>query len=100
MTDKPETRRSPFRLAFRAEGEFVNCYLAQQGTMEGAVMLGAVRRAALEKTNGGSQAYQALMRQIMGQAFLAIAGHAIAGWTVTPAPESERETPPTKGPGH
>ena len=39
----------PFRLAFREEGDFCNCYLAQLGSMKGSILLGSIRLSVLRE---------------------------------------------------
>lgn len=38
---------SPFRIAFREEGPFVNVYLAKQESMEGAMLIGSCMKSIL-----------------------------------------------------
>lgn len=41
-------KKPPYRLAFKIEGEFVNCYYAQMDTLAGAVLLGSLRHTLAE----------------------------------------------------
>ena len=43
---------SPFRIAFREEGKFVNVYFARQDTMKGAFLLGSCARSILNRNSG------------------------------------------------
>jgi len=40
--------RAPWRIAFRSEGEYVNCYFADEHTMEGAILLSSLKRSIAE----------------------------------------------------
>jgi len=80
----------PFRLAFRAEGEFVNCYYAAPDTMTNAMLLGSMRGSTLEKTPGVFQKWQALMQEILAAACVGALGEAPVGFETRTAPEHER----------
>lgn len=80
---------APFRLAFRAEGEFVNCYYAAADTMENAMLLGSMRRSTLEKTPGVFWKWQALMQEVLTAACLDVLG-AAPQFETKPGPEHER----------
>ena len=78
----------PFRLAIRDEGNFVACYLARTGTLQGAVLA-----ATLSKTfalvPGAFDAWRdALSGALVGA--LELAGHQVEGVDVEAAPEHER----------
>lgn len=81
---------APFRLAFRAEGEFVNCYYAAPDTMTGAWLMGSMRRSLLERTPGVFASWRALMQQILSAACTDALGAAPESFVVRAAPEHER----------
>ena len=52
------------RLAMRVEGDNWNAYLAEPGTMEGAVLLGSIKLSAVKSNMERRQDFIALMRKI------------------------------------
>lgn len=86
MAEQPA---APFRLAFRAEGEFVNCYYAAPDTMANAMLLGSMRRPMLKKTPGVFQKWQALMQECLAAACVDVLGEA-PEFKTEAAPEHER----------
>lgn len=84
------TESAPFRLAFRAEGEFVNVYYAAVDTMDGAMFLSSMRRSMLDKTPGAFAKWQELMRDILKTACIDALGVAPASFETRPGPEHER----------
>jgi len=85
----PTHEPAPFRLAFRAEGEFVNCYYAAADTMSGATLLGSMRRSLFESTPGVFHKWQALLQEILAAACVDVLGDA-PQFETKPAPEHER----------
>ena len=59
---------TPIRLAIRKEGEFVNAYLAQSDSMEGAVLLGSIRRTILERDDSIWEKWKKLMTDAVSNA--------------------------------
>jgi hypothetical protein len=55
--------KAPWRIAFRSEGEYVNCYFADEHTMEGAMLLGSLKRSLAEL--GAFQPWRELMQEAM-----------------------------------
>lgn len=84
------TAPAPFRLAFRAEGEFVNVYYAAIDTMEGAMFLSSMRRSMLDATPGAFVKWQELMREILSVACVDAMGAAPVSFDSRVAPEHER----------
>jgi hypothetical protein len=78
----------PLRLAIRDEGNFVACYLARTGSLQGAVLV-----ATLSKTfalvPGAFDAWRVALTDAMVGA-LQIAGHQVEGVEVETPPEHER----------
>lgn len=80
----------PFRVAFRAEGEFVNAYFAAPDTMEDAILLASVRESALDNTPGAFKEYQALVQGIVATQVRNLGLGEYAGYRTRPAPPHER----------
>jgi len=78
----------PFRIAFRQEGEFVNCYLAKMGTMEGAELMGSMRTVILEA--GFRDDYIEMMKKWVSLTVKDFLGVELARFDEEPAPEHER----------
>ena len=77
----------PCRLAFREEGEFVNCYLALKETMEGAVLLSSMRTPIVIDV---FEDWKDLMRRQMTAAIKDVFGAEVLGYEEQNAPEHER----------
>jgi hypothetical protein len=89
MSDEPNTV-SPFRLAFRAEGDFVNCYLAPPESMEGAELLASMRRSLLDADKALWASYRELMENAARVMAREVLGADVAAFDTTPAPEHEK----------
>ena len=79
-----------WRIAFRAEGEWVNAYYAEPNTMEGAILICSARKGCLQSTPGAFDDLQALARKIVSCAIADVGGTPPESWTTIIAPESER----------
>ena len=77
------------RLAIRREGGFVNAYLARQGTMDGARLIGSVARGAVERHDDIWQQWKSVMTEIVARAVEDIFGER-PSMPERPAPEHER----------
>ena len=77
-----------FRLAFRQEGKFWNCYLAPMGTMEGAQLIGSLSMT-LAPIATVQEAFVATMKLALNEALKAIDGTQVVGWNTQQAPEHE-----------
>lgn len=90
MPSDPSSKTSTVgvRLAIRREGAFVNAYLAQEGTMDGAKLLGSL---ALDVAHHVVvfERWKALMNDILSSAVEAIFGQK-PEMTERTAPEHER----------
>jgi len=62
MTSSPMVK-APWRLAIRAEGEYVNAYFADEHTMEGAVLLASLKRSIAEA--GMFEPWRLLMQEAL-----------------------------------
>ena len=93
MSDNEPTlvtdRVQPYRLAFRNEGDFVNCYFSAPDTMSEALLLGSFRRVLLDSVPGVWEAWRTLMRDAMDTVNLNAFGER-GKWEETPAPEHEK----------
>lgn len=77
------------RLALRVEGDWWVAYYAMPDTMADAIDLGRIRMAAVQD-QGRKQAFMALMREFIGDAFLANVSETPDWNDPVPAPEHER----------
>lgn len=78
------------RLAMRVEGQLWVAYYAMSETMEGAIFLGSIRFAAVEKNKDRKQAFVELMRGIVSEVLAGKTGATPVWNEPKPAPESER----------
>lgn len=79
-----------FRIAFRNEGEHVNCYYAAPDTMEGAMLLSSMRRSLLRSVPGMWDQWREMMRAALALATEEVLGVTADDWETHPAPEHER----------
>ena len=82
--------RPPIRLAFRHEGDKVNCYLADMHTMEDAQFIGCVPVAACDMDKQIFQDFKALMQKVFTVACVQTIGVAPSSFHDQPAPEHEK----------
>ncbi len=81
---------SPIRIALRHEGDNVNAYLAQTGTMEGAKLLGSLA-VSMASLPGVFDAWQAFWQQASKAAIGALMPDVtVQGFDVREAPEHEK----------
>lgn len=86
MTDEIK----PFRLAFREEGDFVNCYMAFIDSMKDAILLASVRAKVLRADPEMFGEYQELMKRWATAACNDMFGAGPTEFIVEVAPEHER----------
>jgi hypothetical protein len=84
---------SPYRIAFRAEGEFVNAYFAPPETMDGAILVSSVRRRMLNEDPELWEDWRTLMRMAF-ERYHERLGLPVTEWKEIPAPEHERSGEP------
>lgn len=77
------------RLAFRIEGDMWVAYYAMTHTMEGAILVGSIRRAFVTDRKNKA-AFIRLMKQGAKPLLEEITQGKVKGWSTRPAPESER----------
>jgi hypothetical protein len=79
------------RLALRVEGDLWVAYYAMPATMDGALFLGSIRMALVERRHERKVAFMELMKAAVGDVLKEATGVA-AIWPnpAQPAPESER----------
>jgi len=82
------TVKAPFRLAFRVEGDHINCYFASPDTMEDAQWIASVHRGLIEKHSHLWDEWKALM-VAMFERHLKDMGITTQGWIAQPAPPHE-----------
>lgn len=78
------------RIAFREEGALWNAYVAQIGTMEGAVLLGSIAIGAARANTDMKQSFMQLMQRAFADAVARSMGVPIEEWDIARAPETER----------
>lgn len=78
------------RLALRHEGDFWNAYYAVVGTMEGAILLGSIRMAAVANSASRKRAFMDLMRGIVTEIIEQTTGLRPTWGGPDRAPEHER----------
>lgn len=82
-----------FRLAYREEGEFVNCYFARPATekdaMKDAILLASVRRSVLEE-EGMFDCFKLMMQLWISTTTKNIFGVEPSHFEESPAPEHEK----------
>lgn len=86
MAEKTEE----LRLAFRVEGQFWNCYVAESDTMEGARLVGSVLFDAARSSAAVKSGFISLMKSVFEEIAEAATGAEVSHWVTTPAPEHER----------
>lgn len=59
--------KSGIRLAIRGEGESVNAYLAQANSMEGAMLLGSMKRKVCERYPDIFNEWKGLMARVVSR---------------------------------
>lgn len=88
--DAPATPQvHPYRIAFRAEGAFVNAYFAPPETMDGAILVSSVRKTMLNEDPELWEDWRTLMRMAF-ERYHERLGLPVAEWKEIPAPEHER----------
>ena len=81
---------SPFRIAFREEGKFVNVYFARQGSMEGAFLLGSCARSILNIGPEQFEKFKSIFEAGMAVCIKDVMGCDVAKFETGPAPDHER----------
>lgn len=84
MNDKP------FRIAIRAEGNFINAYLAAPDSMASAQLIGCVARGACDADRTIFTEFQTLMQRAVAIACKGALGVEPLKFETQPAPEHER----------
>jgi hypothetical protein len=59
------TYRAPFRLAFRQEGDVVNCYFANAKDMTGAVLLASISVGFVQQMPNGFDCWKTLLADLL-----------------------------------
>ena len=81
---------SPFRIAFRVEGMFVNAYLAHPDTMEDAQLIGSCAKSILDVGPSQFHMFREIMQVGIGAFVKATLGVEVAKFDTGPAPEHEK----------
>lgn len=80
----------PFRVALREQGDMWNAYLAPEGSMDNALLLGSIRLSVVMKNPAFKDAFMDLMVSIVGTAIEEVVG-VTPDFVVRGAPSYERE---------
>jgi hypothetical protein len=75
---RPE-KKPPYRLAFKIEGEFINCYYAEMDNLIGAVLLGSLRHSLAEADNTLWQGWKLMMARSFRDEVQRLTGSNIVG---------------------
>lgn len=78
------------RLAMREEGGLWNAYIAETGSMKGAILIGSVAIAPLKANPDLKERYMQLMQDVMSDALKRTTGATTSDWDIRQAPETER----------
>ena len=78
------------RLAMRKEGDFWNAYYALKDTMDGALLLGSIRMAAVVENRSRKDAFMKMMQDIVSDILEDGFGERPEWGEPKPGPESER----------
>ena len=78
------------RLAMRVEGDFWNAYYALEQTMDGAILLGSIRMAAVRNNEKRRVAFMAMVREMAGDILEDKVGAPVTWNEPERAPEHER----------
>lgn len=79
------------RLAMREEGAFWNAYIAETGTMRGALLIGCIPMAAVRHNFDLKMRFMGVMQEVMADAIKGVTGSDVSNWLdARTAPESER----------
>lgn len=90
MKDDLENTQPFFRIAIRAEGEFINAYLAPPDSMVNAVHMGSIRRSFCDASRPLFKQFQELMQAAITVAVQESLGATPEGFVTTAAPEHEK----------
>jgi len=80
----------PYRVAIRAEGEWVNAYWARTGTMEGAARIASISRELAECNPRMFESFRLLMEAASIELVRLRLDAQVSAVEVEPAPEHER----------
>lgn len=78
------------RLAMREEGTLWNAYVAEEGTMTGAVLIGSIAMGAVKRDESLRRRFLALMRDAFHEAIKGVTGSEVQWNDPVRAPEHER----------
>lgn len=80
-----------FRLAIRAQGDYVNAYLAQNETLDGAILLGSLHRGVADADSAAFAQFKVQMQKALATTVKSVLGVAPEFDEGRPAPAHERE---------
>lgn len=82
------------RLAFREEGQFWVCYLAEAGSMEGAFAIGSILLRPIEENEELKRRFKELMQDTLTFVFAEALGITVERFEPeVPAPDKDRTKP-------
>jgi len=85
-----KTKTIGIRLALRREGALWNAYVANEGTMDRAFLIGSIALGAVTAHPEIKDGFMQLMKQVLAVAVEDVIGKPLAEWEEKPAPEHER----------
>lgn len=80
----------PVRLAIRAEGEWLNAYIAQTDTMEGAFLIGSIARSICDVRTDIFTEWKDVMTKVFEHGLSSVTGFRDIPMVERRAPEHER----------
>lgn len=90
MSDEKELV-SPFRIAFREEGNMVNVYLAKQDSMDDAMLIGSIMKSILEADAPAQfEKLRELFQVGIAVCIKEVIGVEVQKFEISPAPEHEK----------
>ncbi len=78
------------RVALREEGASWNAYIAEVGTMEGAVLIGSIGIGAVKANPDFKDRFIELMKDVFADGLARSMGVSVEKWDIASAPQHER----------
>jgi hypothetical protein len=89
-TQKPAFYKTPYRIAIRAEGKFVNAYWTRSNTMQGAELIASIHRDIGDANSEAFQGFRMLMEVVAVILGERATGQKVESVEIHDAPEHER----------
>jgi hypothetical protein len=89
-TKKPVFNKTPYRIAIRAEGKFVNAYWTRSTTMQGAELIASIRKDICDTDRTTFSGFKMLMEVVAVILGERATGRKVESVEIHDAPEHER----------